>query len=97
MILIPDLALLITITNLSASLGSSNLLITELDTKENVKLPVGGPGRRETIIEFLECVVSGKDIQMTCEKGLEDLSVVIAAYNSIATSKEADVEAITCC
>ena len=76
--------------------GSSNLLITELDTKENVKLPVGGPGRRETIIEFLECVVSGKDIQMTCEKGLEDLSVVIAAYNSNATSKEADVEAITC-
>jgi hypothetical protein len=32
---------------------------------------------------------------MTCEKGLEDLSVVMAAYDSNTSSKEVDVPNIT--
>jgi predicted dehydrogenase len=75
--------------------GSSSLVIRELETKEYIELPVGGRGTRETINEFLECVISDKDIEMTCEKGLEDLSVVMAAYDSNTSSKEVDVPNIT--
>ena len=80
---------------LSFKTGSSSLVISELEAKENVELLVGGRGTRETINEFLECVISDKDIEMTCEKGLYDLSVVMAAYDSNTTSKEVSVPKIT--
>jgi predicted dehydrogenase len=47
---------------------------------------------RAMIREFRDCIVENRESAMSGREGLRDLSVVLAAYRSVASKKEVDVE-----
>ena len=76
---------------LKFKLGDPNFVISRLDEDEVI---YSNPeqGITETFEEFLKCSREGKKVEMDCEQGLNDLAIVMAAYESSKTSTAVNME-----
>jgi len=76
---------------LKFNLGDSNLVLSRLDEDEDI-YSNPGHGMDQILDEFLACSREGKKVEMDCEQGLNDLAIVMAAYESSKTSTAVNME-----
>ena len=58
------------------------VIIETSSGRRTEQLPRGNPGSLAMVTEFMQCIVEDREPALTGEDGLEDLSVVLAAYRS---------------
>ena len=81
-----------TLANLNFELGRSWLTIEDGQSQETRQLDDNIRGIDPMVKDFIESIIENKEPPMTGEEGLEDLAMVLKAYESTQTGLPVDLD-----